>query len=183
MLSPDDAAENEARLYEFAILCPSSLPQKEEQELLHSIDALFEEVGGKIVARDAWGSRGLAYPIRGHREGKFLVLHATMDPECVREIDRQLRITKGVLRHLVLTVRSTGPMVKFSERYDLWLKEEEAKTQMQKKEREEHIQRKFVESARRQTQRPQPKVERTEVKEEQIAQQIEKIVSDKDLDV
>lgn len=72
-------------------------------------------------------------------------------------------------------------MVKFSERYDLWLKEEEAKTQVQKKEREEHIQRKFVESARRQAQRPPPKVERTEVKEEQIAEQIEKIVSDKDL--
>lgn len=181
--SEDTIEEKEGRLYEFAVLYPSSLPQKEEQELLRSIDTLLEEAGGKLVERDAWGSRGLAYPIRGYREGKFLILHASVDPARVREIDQQLRIMKGVLRHLVLTVRSTGPIVKFSERYDLWLKEEETKVQTQKKEREERARRQFVESARRQAQRPQQKVERTEVKEEQITEQIEKIISDKDIDV
>lgn len=184
MVFPEDTIEEkEVRLYEFAILYPSSLPQKEEQEMFRSIDALLEEAGGKLVERDTWGSRGLAYPIRGHREGKFLILHATVDPARVREIDQQLRIMKGILRHLVLTVRITGPIVKFSERYDLWLKEEETKVQRQKKEREEHAHRQFVESARRQVQRPRQKTEYVEVKEKQITEQLEKIISDKDIDV
>ena len=183
MVLLEDTAEEEARLYEFAILYPSSLSQKEEQEFLHNITALFEEAGGKPVERDVWGARGLAYPIRGHREGKFLILHYTIDPARVRNIDQQLRIMKGVLRHLVLTVRSAGPIVKFSSRYDLWLKEEATKEQTQKTEKEEHVRRQFTERARRQAQRPQKKAEHTEVKEEQITEQIQKIIADKDIDV
>lgn len=179
----DDTAEEEARLYELAFLFPASLTQKEEQELLSSITALLEEAEGKIVERDLWSARGLAYPIRGHREGKFLVLHCTLVPSRLREIDRQLRIMKGVLRHLVLAVSGTGPMVKFSERYDRWLKEEETKEQTQKAEREEHVRRQFAERARRQAQRPQQKAERTEVQEEQITEQIQKIISDEDLTI
>lgn len=183
MATLDDTAEEEARLYELALLYPASLLQKEEQELLHSITALLEEAEGKLVERDSWGTRGLAYPIHGHREGKFLILYCSLVPSRLREIDRQLRIMKGVLRHLVLTVRSAGPMVKFSERYDRWLKEEEAKEQTQKAEREEHVRRQFAERARRQVQRSQQKEERTEVREEQITEQIQKIITDKDIDV
>ncbi len=179
----DDTAGEEARLYELALLYPASLSQKEEQELLHSITALLEEAEGTLVERDLWGARGLAYPIRGHREGKFLILHCSLAPSRLREVDRQLRILKGVLRHLVLTVHSAGPMVKFSERYDRWLKEEETKEQTQKAEREEHVRRQFAERARRQVQRPQPPAERTEVREEQITEQIQKIIADEDITV
>lgn len=183
MTTLDDTAEEEARLYELALLYPASLSQKEEQELLHSITTLLEEAEGKLVERDLWGTRGLAYPIHGHREGKFLILHCSLAPSRLREIDRQLRIIKGVLRHLVLTVHGAGPMVKFSERYDRWLKEEETKGQTQKTEREEHVRRQFAERALRQANRPQKKAEHTEVKEEQITEQIQKIITDKDIDV
>lgn len=188
MVHLEDTAEEEARLYEFAILYPSSLSQKEEQGVVRDITALLEEAGGKPVERDMWGTRGLAYPIRGHREGKFLILHYTINPAHVREIDQQLRIMKGVLRHLVLTVQGTGPVVKFSERHDQWLKEQETKDQTQKTEREEQVRRQFAERARRQANRPQKKVEqreeeRTEVKAEQITEQIQKIITDKDIDV
>lgn len=179
----DDAVEEETRLYELAFLYPASLSQKEEQEFLTGVTALLEEAEGKIVERDLWSPRGLAYPIRGHREGKFLVLHCSLVPSRLREIDRQLRIMKGVLRHLVLTVHGAGPMVKFSDRYDRWLKEEETKEQTQKAEREEHVRQKFAERARRQVQRPQQKAERTEVREEQITEQIQKIISDEDITV
>ena len=177
----EDAAKEEARLYEFAILYPSSLSQKEEQEVLRDITTLLEEAGGKVVERDMWGARGLAYPIHGHREGKFLILHSTIDPVRIRDVDQQLRIMKGVLRHLVLA--STGPIVKFSQRYDLWLKEEETKEQTQKTEREEHVRQQFAERARRQVHHPQKKAEHTEVKGEQITEQIQRIITDKDIDV
>lgn len=183
MVLSEDLAEEEARLYEFAVLYPASLSQKEEQGVVRGITTLLEEAGGKLVERDMWSTRGLAYPIHGHREGKFLILHYTIDPVRVREVDQQLRIMKGVLRHLILTVRGVGPMVKFSERYDRWLKEEETKEQTQKTEREEHVRRQIAERARRQAYRPTKKAERTEVKEEQITEQIQKIITDKDIDV
>ncbi|OGJ56859.1 30S ribosomal protein S6 [Candidatus Peribacteria bacterium RIFCSPLOWO2_12_FULL_55_15] len=183
MVLLEEAAEEEARLYEFAILYPSSLSQKEEQEVLRDVTTLIEEAGGKFRERDVWSTRGLAYPICGHREGKFLILHYTIDPARVREVDQQLRIMKGVLRHLVLMVRSAEPMVKFSERYDLWLKEEDTKDRTQKTEREEHVRRQIADRARRQANRPQKKIEHTEVKEEQITEQIQKIITDKDIDV
>ena len=51
-----------------------------------------------------WGRRKLAYDIGKHKEG-FYVLHVINGTgELMKEIDRRLRVTEGLLRHLVVRV-------------------------------------------------------------------------------
>ena len=46
-----DTSEN-TRIYEFCMLLAYPLSQKEESDLMKEIEKLFEEAGGKQVAKD-----------------------------------------------------------------------------------------------------------------------------------
>lgn len=177
------AAEEDMQLYEVAMLYPADLAQKEEQDLLRTIEGLFGEEGGGIqLAKDLWGRRGLAYPIGGHREGKYAVFHYRMHPGKVKGIDQQLRITKGILRHLTLKVPETAGGVKYSLRYAEWLKEQEVAAEREKREREEELQQQIAARARRQAPPRERRAEKKgEVTEEKITEQIEKIITDQDI--
>src|SRR5438874_124716 len=95
-------SSEDVRIYECCILYPYPLGQKEEAELLKEIEGLFADAGGKLVMKDAWGRRGLAYPIGGAVEGNYIVYYYELDPLKVKEIDGALRIMKNVDRHLLV---------------------------------------------------------------------------------
>ena len=64
------------------------------------VEAIIARVGGTLEKTDAWGRRKLAYDIGNHKEG-FYVLHVIAGSgELMKEIDRRLRVTEGLLRHL-----------------------------------------------------------------------------------
>ena len=57
--------------------------------------------GGEVANVDRW-RRELAYDINGRREGLYVVMTFRGTPELRSELDRQLRITEGVIRHLIV---------------------------------------------------------------------------------
>ncbi len=60
------------------------------------------ESGGTIENIDVWGQRRLAYEIDDRKEGFYVLIDFTADPEFPRELERVLKITEGVLRYLVI---------------------------------------------------------------------------------
>ena len=127
----------DTRIYEWCILYPYPMNQKEEAQLLKEIDELFSEAGAKLVAKDAWGRRGLAYSIKGSTEGTFVVYYFEMDPAKVKEVDSQLRIMRGVLRHLFVKPPKHYQIVQYAAKYEQWLKERETVEEVKTREREE----------------------------------------------
>ena len=63
--------------------------------------AIFGE-DGTITSTDHWGKRRLAYPIRGHFEGHYILHNLSMPPTAVLNVERQLRLSEDVLRFLVI---------------------------------------------------------------------------------
>jgi len=77
-----------------------------EEEASDAIIARFNEavarLGGTIVKTDKWGKKRLAYEIKDQLEG-FYVLTAFQAPhEVSQELDRLMRITDEILRHLIV---------------------------------------------------------------------------------
>ncbi len=58
--------------------------------------------GGEITARNDWGKRRLAYPIRKLNEGHYVSLQLNLPPQAVRTIERALQLSDDVLRYLVI---------------------------------------------------------------------------------
>ncbi|MBR0127037.1 MAG: 30S ribosomal protein S6 [Firmicutes bacterium] len=71
-------------------------------------DAAVEAVKGIIAAEgevgnvDVWGMRKLAYPIQKKTEGYYVVIEFKAEPTLPKELDRRLKISDSVMRHLIV---------------------------------------------------------------------------------
>jgi small subunit ribosomal protein S6 len=82
-------------------------PETSEQELadLHTqVEQIVQRFGGTIDKTENWGRRKLAYEIGRHREGVYVVETITGSGEAMKEIDRRLRVTDAIIRHLIVRV-------------------------------------------------------------------------------
>ena len=176
----------DVQLYEFCVLYPYPFQQKEEQQLLKEIDAIFAEANGKQISKDVWGRRGLAYPIRGQTEGNFIIYYYELDPSKVREIDRALRILKGVLRHLIVKPPKGYKIASFADRYVQWQDQRKVEGEAAARAKEEALQRKVLEKAKRQAKKAAAQTAAEErkaptVDKKDLTQEIDKLISDDSL--
>ena len=71
-------------------------------------EATIEAVKGIIAAEgevgnaDVWGMKKLAYPIQKKTEGYYVVIEFKAQPTLPKELDRRLRISDNVMRHLIV---------------------------------------------------------------------------------
>ncbi|MDD4319755.1 MAG: 30S ribosomal protein S6 [Candidatus Peribacteraceae bacterium] len=178
------ASSEDTRIYEICVLYPYPMNQKEEQTLLKEIDELFAEAGATLVLKDAWGRRGLAYPVNGATEGTFVVYYYEMDPSKLKEVDLALRIMKGVLRHMVVKPPKHYQVVKFSEAYELWLKERETMEEQKVRQKEEKVQEQVARKAKRQAKAAAERKKSTPAEQPggvDLTQKIDELISDDSL--
>ena len=76
-------------------------------------DATVETVKGIIAAEgevgnvDTWGMRKLAYPIQKKSEVYYVVIEFKAQPTLPKELDRRLKISDNVIRHMIVNKDET----------------------------------------------------------------------------
>lgn len=77
-----------------------------EEEAINAVIAKFENLitnnGGNIEKIDRWGKRRLAYEIKDLNEGYYCLINFTAEPKAVFELERIMKITDEILRHMVI---------------------------------------------------------------------------------
>ena len=66
------------------------------------IESTIAEGKGTVDNVDNWGKRKLAYEIDGLTDGDYTLIDFHADPDNVAELDRVLRITDAVVRHMIV---------------------------------------------------------------------------------
>ena len=180
----------EGRIYEFCILYPSTLSQKEENDFLKEIEGILEEVGGKQMGKDLWGKRGFAYAIKGQSEGNFVVYYYELDPSKLKEVSTALRITPKLLRHIVVKPPKGYEIVAYSEKFTQWLTEREKEGERKAREREEALAKKVADRAKRTVKRAEVKKKDEEgaapkqkADAKKISEELDKLISDDSMDL
>jgi small subunit ribosomal protein S6 len=80
-------------------------PEIGDDVISESLERLSQSVtsrGGEIVDVNHWGRRRLAYPIKRHIEGNYVVSQVKLDPETVPALESNLRISEEVIRHMIV---------------------------------------------------------------------------------
>lgn len=81
-------------------------PQVPDEELPDAIDRLLkkpvENQGGVCEDVNVWGRRRMAYPIKRHTEGNYVLTNIQLDPDKTKELEQGLLISEEVLRHLLV---------------------------------------------------------------------------------
>lgn len=88
------------RDYELVLLLPTD--EKGDKKTLELVKGFVVKEKGKVFKVDNWGVKPLAYPIKKQTEAIYSILHISLEPPSVTQLDRTLRMNEEVLRHLIL---------------------------------------------------------------------------------
>jgi small subunit ribosomal protein S6 len=90
-----------------AIFEATTEPTVIQSELDRALDVIRTN-GGNPGAIDRWGKRTFAYEVNHKREGYYVVVEFTGEPETVAALDRMLGLADQVVRHKVIRLPERG---------------------------------------------------------------------------
>lgn len=88
--------------YELLYLVPSSYTEKEVEEIQGQIKTLAESMDAKVLRNESLGKLKLAYPIKKMHHGTYVLMHFNAEGSILAELDRKLKLTDEVLRHMIV---------------------------------------------------------------------------------
>ncbi len=89
------------RDYELGFILNPEVSEEQSHAILERIEQIVSNYDGQVVRVNQWGRRRLAYPILHHRDGYYVFFDMILTPETVLELDRTLKLSEEVLRHLI----------------------------------------------------------------------------------
>ncbi len=97
------------RTYELVYIMRPDATEQQVADLRTQVEQIVGRMGGTIAeksdaAQAFGGRRKLAYEIGHHKEGLYVLEILKGDGALVHELDRRLKVTEGLLRHLVVRV-------------------------------------------------------------------------------
>ena len=92
------------RIYEILFIADPNLGEPEVDALAAQVQGFVEKDGGKLQKMEKWGKKRLAYDVRRHREGYYVLLVVEGTGAMVKEVERRLKVTDGIIRFLTVRV-------------------------------------------------------------------------------
>ena len=92
------------RQYELVYIVSPVATDQEVADLHTQIETIAGKFAGTLEKTESWGRRKLAYEIGPHREGTYVLETLNGPSEMMKEMDRRLKVSDKVIRHLVVRV-------------------------------------------------------------------------------
>ena len=97
------------RNYELVVLLHPDL-EIDADSAITKIEKLITDTNGKIIKRDNWGKKRLAYRIKKHDFAVYVYFKVQVEPAAVQTLENTLGITEEVIRHLLVSeINSKNP--------------------------------------------------------------------------
>lgn len=90
------------RTYELLFVMQPDLDEEGLNALVEQLQQVMVANGGQVVKTEHWGRRKLAYPIEKRREGYYVLVHAQLEQKAIAELERAIKLSDDVLRHLMV---------------------------------------------------------------------------------
>lgn len=88
--------------YELMYIVKPELDDQAVQQEIDKVGQLIQTNGGEVKKVTPWGKRRLAYTVKDQREGYYVVQEFDLDQAKVAEVERVLKISDTVFRHLLV---------------------------------------------------------------------------------
>lgn len=86
-------------------------PQLDEDGISGVNDRVIQAIAsqdGQVASTEVWGQRKLAYPIKNHFLGYYILHNVEMPPTGVTEVERVMRLNEDIIRFLVVRKDEDG---------------------------------------------------------------------------
>ncbi len=92
------------RIYEELFIVRPDATEEEVDPFVEQLKNIVTSAGGTIDKSDKWGVRKLAYRVLKFNEGQFILLQFSSNPDAVKELERRLRVSDLVLKHITVRI-------------------------------------------------------------------------------
>jgi small subunit ribosomal protein S6 len=92
------------RTYEILFIADPNLGEPEVDALTTHVQGYVEKEGGRVTKVEKWGKKRLAYIVHKHREGSYVLLTVDGPAVLVKEVERRIRVTDGVIKFITVRV-------------------------------------------------------------------------------
>lgn len=90
------------RQYETVFLISPHLSEEETKGLIIQMAEIISKKKGKMISKEEWGKRNLAYPIKKLEEAFYVFFHYEGKPDIPAELERRFKQTDTIIRYLTL---------------------------------------------------------------------------------
>ncbi|MDR5684380.1 MAG: 30S ribosomal protein S6 [Armatimonadota bacterium] len=87
--------------YEIVFILRPDLDDAQVQAATERVAARIAERGGEVQSIEPWGKRRLAYAIAKHREGYYVFIRFSLEPQNVQDLKQAVSMSEEVIRFLL----------------------------------------------------------------------------------
>ena len=95
--------------YETIFIVKTDLGDEALAERVTWVTDILTSNGAEVINVEQWGKKRLAYRVNKQKHGFYVLMHYEGDPKVVPELERNLRLSEDILKHL--TVKLEGAQV------------------------------------------------------------------------
>ena len=103
------------RRYETIFILRPDSGDPQIKETIKRYEGIITAGSGEMIETEEWGSRELAYKIKGERRGVYVRLDYVSPGPVMNEVERNLRLSDAVLRYLSVLVDDNADVAKARE--------------------------------------------------------------------
>ena len=92
------------RLYEIIYIMKPDVSEEDVDRFIAQMGGVVSSGGGQVQKTEKWGRRKLAYQVRHHREGYYVLTVVECDPPTLREFERILKVSEPVIKFLAVRI-------------------------------------------------------------------------------
>ena len=92
-------------LYEHTFIATPELSANELNSLKEKIQSILEKNGSKIIKKEEWGIRALAYPIKKNTKGNYNNLYIDGNNQIIKELEQFERYDERVIKFLSIKIK------------------------------------------------------------------------------
>lgn len=99
-------------VYENIIILNASLTDEEVEAATGKIKDLITNSGGEILKTDIWGRKKLAYEIKKHKKGFYILLLFRSAPSLIKKLEDYYKVFDPVIKYMVIKLdKKSGGVV------------------------------------------------------------------------
>ena len=89
------------KFYETIFIIDSTSEDSAVEETINSVTNLIQSSGYVIRQVDRWGKKRLAYEVKKHKEGFYVLMVLETEPDFVSQLQRHYQLSESIIKYMV----------------------------------------------------------------------------------
>jgi small subunit ribosomal protein S6 len=90
--------------YESIFILNPDLSSEQAEKVQQTMTGVVEKNGGTVHVLDDWGVKRLAYEVKKHKKGHYLLMQFSGTSAALSELERNYRLNDGVIKYMTLRI-------------------------------------------------------------------------------